>query len=256
MPGIVASGNITPQSRTKRRPDCSMTAQVRLISPRPPRKMTSDSPGTAFAEPDLRRLEGSAPRRSRYEDERDSWICRACSSSPSGAAPSGRRQFPAGRPRTPQHRLGRNRRFERVVARLEGEARQHRPEKARVPRSSSPAKKAAIMPAHSRPHQCAATADQADGADREQRQGEQVVAAAPDEVLGGLGDDPCAPTGIGGGVLQADDVLDLGEAPDRRRARCADRCADRRCRRGRPAGRSRPPPSGSATRCPLWGGRE
>ena len=36
-PGISGLGNITPQSRTTRRPACSTTAQLRPISPSPPR---------------------------------------------------------------------------------------------------------------------------------------------------------------------------------------------------------------------------
>src|SRR5579863_1662675 len=39
-PYIVGSGNIHPASTTTRRPSCSMTQQLRPISPRPPRKVT------------------------------------------------------------------------------------------------------------------------------------------------------------------------------------------------------------------------
>ncbi len=70
------------------RPSTSMAAQLRPISPRPPRNVTVT--GLAISPP----YEQVAPA------ERRGSIARARSSVPAGAGPSGSRHSPTGRPRT------------------------------------------------------------------------------------------------------------------------------------------------------------
>src|SRR5688572_8753366 len=45
MPSMSMSGNISPTSRSMMRPSTSMHAQLRPISPRPPRKVTTTGSG-------------------------------------------------------------------------------------------------------------------------------------------------------------------------------------------------------------------
>ena len=48
MPGMSGSGNMIPQSRTRMRPSTSMQAQLRPISPSPPRKTIRTGLGFDF----------------------------------------------------------------------------------------------------------------------------------------------------------------------------------------------------------------
>ena len=48
MPGMSGSGNMIPQSRMTMRPSTSMQAQLRPISPSPPRKTTRTGFGFGF----------------------------------------------------------------------------------------------------------------------------------------------------------------------------------------------------------------
>ena len=84
-PSISASGNMSPQSRIMRRSSCSTMAQLRPISPSPPRKVIRTGAVNC-----LSRRRARSGRRGRR------W---ASSSRPAGAGPIGRRHWPTASPR-------------------------------------------------------------------------------------------------------------------------------------------------------------
>ena len=92
MPCMSASGNMRPQSISRRRSLCSTTMQLRPISPRPPRKAMWMGSG----------MSGYAGRfgKAARQCSRPWRTSRALASSQAGAGPIGRRASPTARPRT------------------------------------------------------------------------------------------------------------------------------------------------------------
>src|SRR5271165_4474157 len=112
-PGISGFGNRTPQSRTTRRPSCSMTAQLRPISPSPPRKaiLTGSATGARAGCPGAREA-ALAPRVERRKHGPGPLVEAARGHAHREAALAGRQ------PERPQDGLRRDR-VRRLVARLE-----------------------------------------------------------------------------------------------------------------------------------------
>ena len=151
-------------------------------------------------------------------------------SSHGGSAPIGGRQWPAGWPRWRSIALA-GPGFGRLVAGLERPAL----EQAGVDAAGAGGVAGAPSGRTSRRRrartQWRGDADQADGADGEQRQRHRVVAAVHLVAVRGGGDEAGRLGRVAGGVLDADDVVDLvGEADEQRRWRPCGRCGPG-CRR-------------------------
>ena len=179
MPGMSGSGNMIPQSRTTMRPSSSMHAQLRPISPRPPRKMMRTGSGKRPAR------RGRRQRRARRARGGES-TSRAWSVELGGAAPSGSRHWPAGRPRHAARRLGRQR--VRVgLARLEVVGLEQPGVERAAPVGVALERRRPPSRPISTPAQCDGHAHRTDGAHGQQGQGQGVVAAVDLEPVGGLG---------------------------------------------------------------------
>ena len=170
------SGNMIPQSRTTIRPSTSMQAQLRPISPRPPRKTTRTGFGL------------QAIRQRRHRDHRRA-------ARPPGSWPPGRRArarprrgkpaLAGGQAEGPAGGLGRQR-VGVLRARLEVVGLDQ-PALPATAASRSPGEEGVDHRPISGPAQWTATLTDPDGADRQEGQRQVVVAAVDLEAVGGLG---------------------------------------------------------------------
>ncbi len=190
MPSMSASGNISPQSMRRMRPPASMAAQLRPISPRPPRNVTLT--GAAMLRPP-----GRVERRARRRARR----------APRAPRPCGSRHWPTGCPRARIRALaGRG-----LGASSEVSKSNDGSSSALIRRASArlPASKASNSSAGPLADPVGRDADHADRADREERQRDVVVAAVDLEVGRSLGDEPRRLGRVARRVLEGEHVGDL-----------------------------------------------